>query len=61
MVKGTTKNKILKVIGCANLLVFLYFACWLDCDSWIPFIVCVITGGYLGWFAYANDWFEDFV
>lgn len=59
MVKRTTKNKILKAIGYLNLTVFLFAACLVDSDSWVPSIVCLITGIYLGVFSYANGWFED--
>lgn len=52
------KNIILKTLGWAAFITFLYFACWLDAGSWFPFTVCCITGGYLALFAYANDWFE---
>lgn len=52
------KNTVLKSIGWINGIVFLYFACCLDSDSWIPFIICCITGTYLGAFAYANNFFE---
>ncbi|WPB45831.1 hypothetical protein KPGFFKBI_01186 [[Clostridium] scindens] len=52
------KNTVLKTIGWINLIVFLYFACCLGADSWIPFVACCITGTYLALFAYANDFFE---
>lgn len=52
------KNFILKTVAWINFLVFLYFACWIDADSWIPFIICCITGAYLALFAYANDMFD---
>lgn len=52
------KNTVLKFIGYLNLIVFMYFSCCLDAQSWIPLIVCCITGGYLGVFSYANNWFE---
>lgn len=58
------KNFILKTVAWINFLVFLYFACWIDVDSWIPFIICCITGAYLAIFVYANidyinrDWLD---
>lgn len=52
------KNTVLKFITYTDFMVFLYFACLLDSYSWIPFIVCCITGGYLALFIYANNWFE---
>ena len=52
------KNFILKTVAWINYLLFLYFACWIDADSWIPFIICCITGAYLALFAYANDMFD---
>lgn len=52
------KNFILKTITKIDAMVFLYFACWLDVESWIPFYVCCATGAYLALFAYANDFFN---
>lgn len=59
MVNRTTKNKILKALGYLNLAAFLQSACMIDAYSWTPTIVCVVTGGYLALFAYANNWFND--
>lgn len=55
------KNSILKTIAYIDGLVFLYFACCLDAYSWIPFIICCITGGYMALFIYANDFFDKWV
>lgn len=51
------KNFVLKTIAYIN--GFLYFACWLDCGSWLPLIICCITGGYLALFSAANNWWEE--
>lgn len=55
------KNIILRTLGWANLIVFIIAVCAIDSNSWIPFIICCITGGYLALFAYANNWHEDYV
>lgn len=54
------KNIILKIVGYINFIICMTAACAIDSDSWIPFIVMCITGGYLALFAYANDWFEGY-
>lgn len=59
MVKRTRKNKILKIIVYINLIIFLTSACMIDSASWIPSIVCVVTGGYLTLFIYANNGFYE--
>lgn len=41
------KNFILKTVAWINFVVFLYFACWLDAYSWVPLIICCITGACL--------------
>lgn len=55
------KNIILKTLGWVNFIAFIIAACAVDSNSWIPFIICCITGCYLALFAYANNWFEDYV
>ena len=55
------KNVILKTLGWVNFTIFIIAACAIDSDSWMPCIICCITGGYLALFAYANDWFEDYI
>ena len=41
------KNKILKAINYIMAFIFLFFACLLDSDTWIPYIVCCVC---LAWF-----------
>ena len=54
------KNKILKALAYMNFIAWCIAACAIDSDSWIPFIVVVITSLWLGLFGYANDWFEEY-
>ena len=51
------KNIILKTIAYIDFLVFTISACLIDSNSWLPFVICCISGSYLAAFAYANDWF----
>lgn len=53
------KNKILKALAYINGFLFLIFACALDSESSIPAIGCMVTGGWLLLFSYANNWFDD--
>ena len=50
------KNKILKVITAVNGISFLYFACLLDSNAWVPGIICGINFTWLCLFAYANGY-----
>ena len=52
------RKKILKVQAYICLVVFLIAACCLDSESYTPMIVTAITGGWLMFFAYANNWFR---
>lgn len=52
------KNIILKTIAYICFALFVLAGCLLDSNSWIPFIVVCITGGWLFLFSYANNWFE---
>ncbi len=55
------KNKILKAWAYINFTIFLVAACAIDSESWIPTYICIITGAWLSLFAYANNWFDDYV
>ena len=48
------KNKILKTINCIMAIIFLFFACLLDSDTWIPYIVCGICTIWFVLFVIAN-------
>lgn len=54
------KNRILKLWAYTNFILFLFFACAIDSESWIPTIIVCITGAKLALFGYANNWFEDY-
>ena len=48
------KNKILKTSVKLALIILALAICCLDSDSYIPYIVALITLAYLGLFMYAN-------
>lgn len=52
------KNKLLFSITNKAALLMLISACTLDSDGWIPFIIFVISGGWVALFCYVNrEWF----
>ena len=48
------KNKILKAINYIMAFIFLFFACLLDSDTWIPYITVAICMMILFLFLIAN-------
>ena len=54
------KNFILKTWAYLNLIIWIFAACAIDSDSWIPTIVVCVVTVKLAIFAYANDWFEGY-
>lgn len=54
------KNFILKTWAYLNLIIWIFAACAIDSDSWIPAIVVCVVTVKLAIFAYANDWFEGY-
>lgn len=52
------KNKILKTTAAIMGILFLVSGCALDSISWIPFVVCGVSGAWLALFAYANNMFR---
>lgn len=52
------KRRILKTLAWVNLISFLFFACLVDSNSWIPFIICYINVMWLMLFGCTNNWFE---
>ncbi|MDD3337848.1 MAG: hypothetical protein PHS82_03215 [Lachnospiraceae bacterium] len=57
--KKSLKNTILKTITAIDALVCVYYACWLDADSWTPLVIVSVTMGWLILFGIANNWFDD--
>ncbi|MBR0411106.1 MAG: hypothetical protein IJI25_08915 [Eubacterium sp.] len=53
------KNIILRIWVTVNIVLFMFAACCLDSESWIPLIVTVITGFNLILLAYADNWFRE--
>ncbi len=54
------KNFILKAIAYICFMVWITAACFVDSDSWIPFIIVCATSAWLILFSYANNWFEGY-
>lgn len=48
---------IVKTTAAIMGIAFLVSGCMLDSESWIPFIVCMISAAWLALFAYANKMF----
>lgn len=53
------KNKILKFIVSIDVIILAISMCCLDSDSSIPFFVMILSMGFLGLFAYANNFFTS--
>lgn len=58
--KRKIKNFILKTITCIAGILFFVSACAIDSPSWIPTIICVVCMIWLGLFAYANGYMDDY-
>lgn len=54
------KDTILKATAYIAFIAYFTAACFVDSDSWIPFIIVCVSMGWLIIFAYANDWFEGY-
>ena len=52
------KNNILKGFTFFMAFIFLLSACALDSESYIPVIICVLSGAYLTVFAYVNGYLD---
>lgn len=50
------KNRVLKTIFTIDFMIFVGSAIALDSLSWIPFIVCCVSGSLLFLFLYANGY-----
>lgn len=48
------KNKILKAITLISTLVFIASGSALDCQSWLPYIICSVSLAWLVLFFIAN-------
>lgn len=49
------RNKLIKLSALIALTAWLLSACALDSDSFVPTIVCVLSGLYFVAISYAND------
>lgn len=55
------KNKLLKAIAWVTAILGILSACAVDSDSYIPtYILCACLAWWM-LFAYANNWFSDYV
>jgi len=57
--RRSIKNIILKTVMAVDGFIWLMSVCALDSESWIPLMVCVVTGCILALFCIANDGFKE--
>lgn len=58
--KEKIKNCILKGTAMLASVTFIMSACCLDSESWLPFILCMVSMTWLAVFAYANGLMNDY-
>lgn len=53
-------KKVLDFLAGVAFVSFLVFASAVESESWIPFIILAIDSAYLCFYAWLNNWFEDY-
>lgn len=53
-------KKVLDFLAGLSFLSWIIFASAIDSESWIPFIILLINSAYLCFYAWLNNWFEDY-